>query len=111
LPAVKIPLGDIRCWPHGARLRFKLDADVQRKYLYVRGTDVVIFGGPFLKSPSDGNTTWCIRQKVLSYAFCGYGWARPDQLEPRPGLPITPSVGTFAERPAKVKNPREQEMV
>jgi hypothetical protein len=89
---MKIPLGNVKCWPRGARLRFRHDADVQPKYMHVRGTDVVVFGGPFLKSPADGNARWAVRQKILAYAIRGYGWARPEQLEPRPDLPDPPSM-------------------
>lgn len=89
---MKIPVTGVACWPKGARLRFKLDAAVQTKYAFVRGTDVVIFGGPVLKSPADGNKSWVVRQRALAYAICGYGWARPEQLEPRPGLEDPPTM-------------------
>jgi hypothetical protein len=38
---MKVPLRHMPCWPRGASLSFKLDAPVQVKYMFARGTDVV----------------------------------------------------------------------
>lgn len=87
-----IPLNDIvDSWPWGARLRFKLDANVQAKYRHLRGTLVAVIGGPILVPPRDGNTSWAVRQEVLAYAW-GRGRARPEHLEPRPDDPRPPKM-------------------
>ncbi|HUS24273.1 MAG TPA: hypothetical protein VM369_04945 [Candidatus Binatia bacterium] len=75
--------GCVPAWPVGARLRFRLDAPVQEKYRFVRGTDVEILGPPKLCPPNDA-PEWAVRQPVWSFAMGRDGWAKYDQLEPRP---------------------------
>lgn len=84
-------------WPVGARLRFRLDAELQVKYQHLRGSRVEVLGPPHLVSPRDGRTTWDVRQRVWADAFGGPGWADPQHLEPRPDEPARPQMLATAE--------------
>lgn len=89
--------GRVEGWPAGARLRFRLDAELQAKYQYLRGTEVVVEGPPHLISPRDGKTTWEVRQNVWSCAFNGHGWANPFHLEPLPDAADRPQMVSRSE--------------
>lgn len=76
---------DLACysgsWPIGTALRFKLDAPLQQKYAYLRGTRVTVLSAPRLRKRTDGRIGWAVCQKIFSYAFGGSGWAEPHFLE------------------------------
>ena len=86
-------------WPVGARLRFRLDADLQPKYRHLRGTNVCVIGTLHLVSPTDGRRTWDVRQRVWADAFNGAGWADPAHLELRPGDGTAPQDSATREQP------------
>lgn len=84
-------------WPIGARLRFKLNGDLQPKYRHLRGTNVSVLGGPHLVPPTDGHKTWGTCQWVYSEGLGREGWCRLHLLEPRPDDPSPPSMTQLGE--------------
>jgi hypothetical protein len=79
-------------WPVGARLRFRLEAELKPKYRHLRGTSVKVFGPPHLVSPLEGRMNWEVRQTIWSDTFGAEGWANPHHLEPRPDDPNPPKM-------------------
>ena len=86
---LQLPLPLERPWPVGIRLRFKLDAEMRPRFLYLRGTPALVLSP--LEILED---EW--RQYVTAfgarYPWDQFGWALPEQLEIIPGQPADPGL-------------------
>jgi hypothetical protein len=88
---LQLPLPLWQPWPVGLRLRFKLDAVMQIKYRYLRGSPVLVLG-PLTWKPEANDWRQYITVFGARWPEDRFGWARPEQLELIPGQPGDPSL-------------------
>jgi len=103
---LQLPLPLWQPWPVGLRLRFRLDAIMQIKYRYLRGSPVLVLG-PLTYKPEANDWRQYITVFGARFPEDRFGWARPEQLEIIPGQPGDPGlqIGDSEDDKTRIRHP------